>query len=155
MEKRFYSYQDAEGMTRQVLDWLADKKAPVCEGISFSANTSLEAKASAAIVKSRHAQTIQRLEFSEVVLTPKQLGELLRLPALTELQISGGESWDWAGPKYVWSTMGSEHIDILKKNGKRLRTLVIRNQQFSEELGPDLRKALPKLKTLTVEDVDY
>src|SRR5262249_34322179 len=133
------------------------KKAPACEGISFSANTTLEESASDAIVKSRHAQTIRRLEFSEVVFSAKQLEDLLRMPALKELRINGGESWDWAGPKYVWSTMGSAHIDVLKtsSHAKRLRVLEIRNQEFSEELGHDLRKALPKLETLTIEDQSY
>ena len=157
MEKSFYSYQDAPEMTRQIIEWLADKKAPACTGISFSANTTLEKNASAAIVKSRHAQTIKRLEFSEVGFSADQLEELLRMPALTELRIEGGESWDWAGPKYVWSTMGSEHIDVLKTSlhAKRLRVLSIRNQQFSDELGQDLRKVLPKLQTLKIEDVKY
>lgn len=144
-------------MTRQIMEWLAEKKSPACNGISFSANTTLEEEASDAIVKSRHARTIQRLEFAEVGFSAKQLKDLLRMPALTELKIAGGESWDWAGPKYVWSTLGSEHIDVLKTNphAKRLRALEIRNQEFSEDLGHELRKALPKLETLRIEDVNY
>lgn len=157
VENSFYSYQDAAGMTRQILEWLADKKSPACKGISFSANTSLEGIASNAIVNSRHAQTIQRLEFSDVGFSAKQLEDLLRMPALKELRIAGGESWDWAGPKYVWSTLGSEHVNVLKTNprAKRLRVLEIRNQEFSDDLGHELRKALPQLEKLVIEDVNY
>ena len=71
--------------------------------------------------------------------------------------MQGGESWDWNGPKYVWDTVGGEHVTVLKSSphAKRLRVLEIRNQKFSEERGPDLRKALPKLLTLIVEDENY
>jgi hypothetical protein len=157
MRKLISHYQDPKAMTREILQWVADTASHGCTGITLSANCSLTEEASNALVNSVAAKTINSLEFHEIYFTPEQLETMLTLPALEQLIIRGGESYDWNGPKYVWDTLDVAHIDVLvsSPHAKRLRVLEIVNQKFSELVGDRLRAALPDLQTLRVEEVDY
>jgi hypothetical protein len=144
-------------MTRELLQWLADAASHGCTGVVLSANCSLREEASSALVNSVAAKTIISLEFNEIYFTPEQLKAMLSMPALEQLNIRGGESYDWNGPRYVWETLDVAHIDVLMSSphAQRLRVLEIANQNFSEQLGERLRVALPNLQTLRVEGEEH
>ena len=157
MRKIISHHQDSKAITRSLLAWIADPASHGSTQLVFSANCTLQEEASRALVNSHLAQTVQRLEFSEIYFSAAQLAELLSMPALEELMIWGGESYDWAGPKYVWDTLGNEHVEVLMSNAdaQRLRVLELENQNFSEQLGYRLRGALPNLTTLEIERQSY
>lgn len=144
-------------MTREILQWLAGTASHGCTGITLEANCSLEEEASNALVNSVAAKTIKSLQFKEIYFTPEQLERMLSMPALEQLKIRGGESYDWNGPKYVWETLETAHINVLvsSPHSKRLQILEIVNQKFSESLGDRLRAALPNLQALRVEEEEY
>ncbi len=157
MQKNLYHYQDAAAMTRSLLAWIADPASRHCTGLDFSANCTLEAAASRALVNSALARTVESLKFTEIYFSPEQLAELLSMPALVELRIWGGESSDWNGPQYVYDTLAYEHIAVLttSPHAQRLRVLEIGKQNFSESVGQELRNALPNLETLRLEGRSY
>jgi hypothetical protein len=157
MRKFISHYQDSKAMTHEMVQWLADASSHGCTGIVLSANCSLGEEASTALVDSVAAKTIASLEFHEIYFTPEQLQAMLAMPALEELKIWGGESYDWNGPKYVWETLDMAHMNVLMSSphAQRLHVLEIGNQNFSESLGERLRAALPNLRTLRVEGEEY
>ncbi len=100
---------------------------------------------------------MKSIEFHEIYVSTEALKALLTMPALEELRIYGGVSYDWAGPEYVWATLESAHLDLLCQdpNARRLKTIILDKQQLGEVTGHALRAALPNLATLTVEGESY
>ena len=157
MRKVIYHYQDTKALTRELLQWIDDPASRGCDDISFSANASLSEEASHALVNSHLAQTVRTLEFSEIYFSPQQLADLLSMPALVNLSISGGTSYDWAGPGYVYPTLGEEHIQVLvtSPHSSRLRSLQLYQQELGAVTGNLLREALPNLYISGVEFTSY
>ena len=147
MEKLFYHHQNAAQMTREVLAWLDEPEAASCRSLRFAANCSLSQEASDALVRSPRAAHIESLEFTEIYFSPQQLADLLTLPSLIKLCISGGVSYDWNGPEYSYPTLGLEHLKVLETSphAQKLQVLSLSNQQMGEGEDEWRRKFFPNL----------
>ena len=135
-------------MTREVLAWLAGPEAADVRSLRLAANCTLSQEASDELVRSPMAQHIESLEFTEIYSSPKQLADLLALPSLVQLSISGGVSYDWNGPEYSYPTLELEHLNVLETSphAQKLQVLMLSNQNLGADADEWLRTFLPNLR---------
>lgn len=157
MHKSLDRHRDADALCRDILAWVADPASHACESLFLGTNTTLLREASDAMVRSAMASSLVSLRTQEVSMEPDQLAALLGMPALTSLSLAGGTSADWAGPSYVYPSLGTADIEVLLTSPHRskLRSISLYDQELSEVTGLALRAAMPELVTLIVEGQSY
>ena len=143
------AYEDEARFNRDLLELIADPTALGLDELFASGHTFLRDATSDALVAAPFAATLARLDLQEVFLSAKQLAQLLSLPALVDLQLHGGSSFDYPSLKYTYPTLGDAHLAVLltDPNARRLRRLSLVDQEW-EPHEQALRAALPNLLEL-------